>query len=138
MNPGFTSNNGGVVISMTNFNSVSVSEDQKTVEVGAGLTWSKVYQELDPLNLAVTGGRIPSVGVSGLLLGGGLSFHRGTKGVSCNGVVEYEVHGQMRVFGIAYTDFNQGRPRRLNYRESQCYSEKRSLLGSKRRRSELR
>ena len=84
---------------MTNFNRVSVSEEQTTVDVGAGLTRSKVYQELDPLILAVTGGRIPSVGVSGLLLRGGLSFHRGTKGLSCNGVVEYEVHGQMGVFG---------------------------------------
>jgi len=90
-NPGFTSNHGGVVISMANFNDVSVSEDRKTADIGAGLTWSKVYQELDAMNLAVTGGRMPSVGVPGLLLGGGLSFHRGTKGLTCNGVVEYEV-----------------------------------------------
>ncbi|KAJ5637407.1 FAD-bindingtype 2 [Penicillium lividum] len=90
-NPGFTSNDEGVVVSMKNFNSVTVSEDRSTAEIGAGLTWSQVYGDLDAHGLAVTGGRVPEVGVSGLLLGGGLSFQKGKYGLSCNGVVEHEV-----------------------------------------------
>ncbi|KAJ5698965.1 FAD-binding type 2 [Penicillium macrosclerotiorum] len=90
-NPGFTSNEDGVVISMKNFKAVTVSEDQSKAEIGAGLTWLEVYRELEPHGVAVTGGRVPSVGVPGLLLGGGLSFQKGKYGLSCNGVVEYEI-----------------------------------------------
>lgn len=91
-NPGFTSNEGGVVISMKNFNAVTVSQDRSTADIGAGLTWLEVYRDLEPYGLAVTGGRVPSVGVPGLLLGGGLSFQKGKYGLSCNGIVEYEVN----------------------------------------------
>ncbi|KAJ5805940.1 FAD-binding type 2 [Penicillium pulvis] len=90
-NPGFNSNEGGVVISMKCFNAVTVSQDRSTADIGAGLTWLEVYRDLEPYGLAVTGGRVPSVGVPGLLLGGGLSFQKGKYGLSCNGIVEYEV-----------------------------------------------
>lgn len=104
-NPGFTSNDGGVVISMKNFNSVTVSEDRSTANIGAGLTWSQVYRDLDAKGLGVTGGRVPEVGVPGLLLGGGLSFHKGKYGLSCNGIVEYEVRGLQKAPTIPMTDY---------------------------------
>ncbi|KAF8866921.1 6-hydroxy-D-nicotine oxidase [Acephala macrosclerotiorum] len=90
-NPGFTSNNGGVVVSLEKFKSITVSEDKSTASLGAGLTWLEAYKALDPLGLTVTGGRVPSVGVPGLLLGGGLSFQNSEHGFSCTGVVDYEV-----------------------------------------------
>jgi len=37
-NPGFTSNNGGVVISLSNLNKITLSEDKSTAKIGAGLT----------------------------------------------------------------------------------------------------
>ncbi|RDW77834.1 hypothetical protein BP6252_05887 [Coleophoma cylindrospora] len=89
--PGFNSNDGGVVISMSRFTQCTLSEDKKLVDVGLGLTWLDVYRALDPFGLAVTGGRVPSVGVPGLLLGGGLSFQNSEHGLSCMGVVNYEV-----------------------------------------------
>jgi FAD/FMN-containing dehydrogenase len=61
----------GVQISMTRFNETKVSFDAATVEVGAGLTWDRVYAVLESYNLTVVGGRIPGVGVAGLTLGGG-------------------------------------------------------------------
>jgi len=90
-NPGFTSNDGGVVISMCNMKTIALSEDKSTAKIGSGLTWLEVYKELDPHGLTVTGGRIPSVGVPGLLLGGGLSFQNSELGFSCAGVVDYEI-----------------------------------------------
>lgn len=93
-NPGSNSNEGGLLISTKNFVTVDVSEDSSTVTFGAGLTWLQVYEALEPYGLAVTGGRVPSVGVAGLLLGGGLSFQSSEYGLSCNGVVEYEVRIQ--------------------------------------------
>jgi hypothetical protein len=90
-NPGFTSNDGGVVISMSRFTQLVVSEDKSTVDVGLGLRWLDVYKGLDPYGITVAGGRVPPVGVPGLLLGGGLSFQNSEYGLGCTNVVEYEV-----------------------------------------------
>lgn len=90
-NPGFTSNNGGVVISMVKFSQCKISEDKQTVEIGTGLRWLDVYKALEEHDVAVTGGRVPHVGVPGLLLGGGLSFQNSRHGFSCMGVRNYEV-----------------------------------------------
>ena len=56
---------------MTRFNHIVISKDSQTVEVGAGLTWGDVYAYLVPKGFNVVGGRINSVGVAGLTLGGG-------------------------------------------------------------------
>lgn len=80
-----------MVISMGKFTELSVSEDGKTADVGFGLTWLDVYRGLEKYGATVTGGRVPTVGVGGLLLGGGLSFQNSEYGLSCMGVVEYEV-----------------------------------------------
>jgi hypothetical protein len=42
-NPGFTSNNGGVVINLSNLNKITLSENKSTARLGAGLTWLDVY-----------------------------------------------------------------------------------------------
>ncbi|KXG49321.1 FAD-binding, type 2 [Penicillium griseofulvum] len=93
-NPGFTSNNGGMVLLMKRFNTVSLSEDRLTADIGVGQTWFDVYKALEKYGLTVTGGRQPSVGVAGLLLGGGLAFQNSERGLSSHGVVEYEVNGE--------------------------------------------
>jgi FAD/FMN-containing dehydrogenase len=90
-NPGFQSNNDGVVIALQEFRQLELSADEKTADVGVGLRWLEVYKRLDPFGLAVTGGRVPDVGVPGLVLGGGLSFQNGERGLACMGVTEYEV-----------------------------------------------
>ena len=90
-NPGFTSNDGGVVISLCHLKGITIAGDKKTATIGAGLNWLEVYKELHEHDLTVTGGRVPSVGVPGLLLGGGLSFQNSEHGFSCMGVVNYEV-----------------------------------------------
>ena len=56
---------------MARFNQVTVDEIDRTVEVGAGLTWDTVYRELDGKGLNVVGGRVSGVGVARFALGGG-------------------------------------------------------------------
>jgi hypothetical protein len=80
-----------VVISLSNFRDIRVSADKSTANIGLGLTWLEVYKALDEHGIAVTGGRMPQVGVPGLLLGGGLSFQNSEHGFSCSGVINYEV-----------------------------------------------
>lgn len=67
---GSSSADGGVTIDMGAMNEVSVNDDKSVAHVGPGAKWADVYETLDPLQVAVVGGRVASVGVAGLLLGG--------------------------------------------------------------------
>lgn len=82
---------GGVTVDLVHLNAVSVSHDRGTVSVGPGNRWIDVSQTLDPMGLAVVGGRAADVGVSGLLLGGGISYFSGVYGWACDNVRSYEI-----------------------------------------------
>ena len=56
---------------MTRFNSIELNNVTGTVDTGSSVTWDQVYAALDSTGLNIIGGRIPTVGVSGLTLGGG-------------------------------------------------------------------
>ena len=56
---------------MTRFRDIVLNEEEGTVEIGAGLTWTDVFSYLVPKGLNVVGGRFNGVGVGGFILGGG-------------------------------------------------------------------
>jgi FAD/FMN-containing dehydrogenase len=56
---------------MARFRDIVLNEEEGTVEIGAGLTWTEVYSYLVPKGLNVVGGRVDGVGVGGFTLGGG-------------------------------------------------------------------
>jgi FAD/FMN-containing dehydrogenase len=60
----------GVTIDLSRLDQVLVSKDRSTVTIGPGNRWRRVYEELAPQGLVVAGGRVATVGVSGLILGG--------------------------------------------------------------------
>lgn len=60
----------GITIDLSSMKAVNVAADHSSVSVGAGARWEDVYNNLEPLGLAVAGGRAAPVGVSGLTLGG--------------------------------------------------------------------
>jgi FAD/FMN-containing dehydrogenase len=62
---------GGITISFENMNKITLSKDKKTVSFQPGNTWLKVYDTLQKDNVTIIGGRVASVGVGGLTLGGG-------------------------------------------------------------------
>lgn len=80
----------GVLLSTSNLTALAVFDDKATVSVGAGHRWRDVYSYLQPYGLAVVGGRIGGVGVSGLLLGGGISFYSNQYGFAADNVVRYQ------------------------------------------------
>ncbi|TQN64703.1 Bifunctional solanapyrone synthase [Colletotrichum shisoi] len=80
----------GVLLSTSNLTTLALSGDKSTVSVGAGLRWRDVYFYLSPSGLAAIGGRIGGVGVSGLLLGGGISFYSNQYGFAADNVVRYQ------------------------------------------------
>lgn len=56
-NFGFSST-GGVLISMTNNNSTTVSSNLQTAIISPGSTWAKTVADLEQYNVAVVGGRV--------------------------------------------------------------------------------
>lgn len=81
----------GVTIDLSRLNQVKISGDRQTVAIGPGNRWGDVYTKLDANNLATTGGRVASVGVGGLLTGGGISFFTPRYGLACDNVKNFEV-----------------------------------------------
>jgi hypothetical protein len=88
---GASSIKGGVVLDLSLFKQVSPAKDGRSVVIGAGCKWIDVYSALEKEGLAVAGGRNSAVGVSGLTLGGGLSFFSPQYGFVCDNVLEYEI-----------------------------------------------
>lgn len=83
--------NNGVTIDLSNLNQIVVSDDQSTVSVGPGSRFGALYDELGFKDLTVVAGRDSQVGVGGLILGGGISFHSPRFGYACDNVMNYEV-----------------------------------------------
>lgn len=81
----------GVVLDLSNFSEIYLSEDRKTATIGTGARWGEVYETLAVDGVCVVGGRDRHVGVGGLTLGGGLSFYSSHYGMVCNNIDTYEV-----------------------------------------------
>ncbi|GFF89615.1 FAD binding domain protein [Aspergillus lentulus] len=89
--PGGASAKGGVLIDLSLFREVTVSDDRQNVALGAGVRWAEASRVLDEKGLAVVGGRSSDVGVAGYTLGGGISFFTPRFGLACSNVLTYEV-----------------------------------------------
>jgi FAD/FMN-containing dehydrogenase len=91
-NPGWSSiGEPGILIDLQKLNAISVSADKKVATIGPGQRWGEVYKTLDPYELSVVGGRIPQVGVGGLILGGGFFHFSGKYGLAADNVKNFEV-----------------------------------------------
>jgi FAD/FMN-containing dehydrogenase len=93
--PGYANTIGGVLIALTDLNTIQLSADKSSVSVGPGRRWEEVYAYLEPSGLVVLGGRVGIVGVPGLLLGGGISFYSNQHGFASDNVIAYEVRSLM-------------------------------------------
>jgi FAD/FMN-containing dehydrogenase len=89
---GLSTNEGGVVIDLTHFNTVEVLDaDQGLVRIGAGAKWGTVAQTLAGHGLALSSGDTSSVGVGGLTLGGGIGWLVRKYGLTIDSVVGAEI-----------------------------------------------
>ena len=57
-NVGWSSVDGGVLISFSKLATTTYFPDSQTVDIGPGARWGSVMTALDPYNVAVVGGRI--------------------------------------------------------------------------------
>ncbi len=91
------SSTSGLIVDVTRMAGVSVSGS--TATVGAGTRLIDFYNGLDAHGRAVPGGSCPTVGISGLTLGGGIGVVGRAYGLTCDNVTSLQIvtaDGQVR------------------------------------------
>ena len=89
---GFGTNDGGVVIDLSNLANVEIIEKERhLVRIGGGATWGQVAAVLAPHGLAISSGDTKSVGVGGLTLTGGIGWKVRKHGLALDNVATAEV-----------------------------------------------
>lgn len=81
----------GLLLNLKNMNRVEFDRRRGTVRVGPGARNIDVAAALMPYGVTTPSGRCPTVGISGLTLGGGLGFTARKFGLFCDGMVSTEV-----------------------------------------------
>lgn len=61
---------GGITIDLSRMKDIVISDDRKSVTVGSGCRFGDIYSTLEAHGLGCVGGRVSSVGVGGLTMGG--------------------------------------------------------------------
>ncbi|KAF2715752.1 FAD binding domain-containing protein [Pleomassaria siparia CBS 279.74] len=81
----------GITIDLQHLNATTYDAATKLASIGPGARWRSVYHTLESLGVMVIGGRDASVGVGGLITGGGISYYSYRYGLACDNVVNFEV-----------------------------------------------
>lgn len=78
-------------MALTNFNTNVIAADKKSIQSGAGQSWYNIYSALEPYGLYAIGGRLKTIGVGGLTLGGGINYFAVKYGFTMDTVIAYEI-----------------------------------------------
>jgi FAD/FMN-containing dehydrogenase len=75
---------GGLMIDLSPMRGIRVQPQRAIARAEAGCTWRDFDAETQAFGLATTGGIIPTTGIAGLTLGGGLGWLMRKHGLSCD------------------------------------------------------
>ena len=81
----------GLVIDVTSMSGIEVSADASTATIGAGAVLIDIYTALAARGVTIPGGTCPSVGITGLTLGGGHGEVSRAFGLTCDALVSLEI-----------------------------------------------
>jgi len=81
----------GIVIDTTLLNAIEIDPAARTARVGGGVLTHELVSAASLHNLACVQGECPTVGVSGLTLGGGLGWLSGRHGAACDNLLAAEL-----------------------------------------------
>jgi len=85
------STNRGLVCDVRRLNAVALAPDRRSVTVGAGVLAIDLVTTLAAHGLAVPTGSCPTVGISGLALGGGVGFAARAFGATCDNILAVRI-----------------------------------------------
>ncbi|KAI0877775.1 hypothetical protein GGS24DRAFT_487628 [Hypoxylon argillaceum] len=91
---GSSTTDTGILLDMANMNAVKLDMENEIMTVQGGALWGNAYKPLINARLngwCVNGGRCPTVGVSGFLLGGGIGPFSRSLGMGCDTVTEISI-----------------------------------------------
>jgi FAD/FMN-containing dehydrogenase len=88
---GLSSTEGGVLIDLSPMRAVDVDVERRLARVEPGATWHDFDAATGAHALATTGGLIPSTGVAGLTLGGGIGWLMRRFGLACDNLIAADV-----------------------------------------------
>jgi len=88
---GFSSSDGGVVIDLSDMNTVTVDPQHRRATAQGGATWADFDNETQAFGLAVTGGLVSTTGIGGFTLGGGIGWLLRRHGLTCDSLVAADV-----------------------------------------------
>ncbi len=81
----------GLVIDLSAMKRVRVDPANRTARAEGGTTWGHFDHETQAFGLATTGGIVPSTGIAGLTLGGGIGYLNRKHGLACDNLLTAEV-----------------------------------------------
>jgi FAD/FMN-containing dehydrogenase len=96
---GLATNDGGIVIDLSEMRAVLVDPANRTAYAQGGATWGDIDRETQMFGLAAPGGLVSTTGIGGLTLQGGLGWLRRKYGASVDNVKSVEIvtaDGQVR------------------------------------------
>ena len=88
---GYSTGNDVVVIDVSLMNGISIDEENECVTIEGGVRNRALYEAVCALGYPFPGGGCPTVGVAGLVLGGGWGYSARMLGLSCDSLLEVEM-----------------------------------------------
>ncbi|MDQ2943552.1 MAG: FAD-binding oxidoreductase [Candidatus Dormibacteraeota bacterium] len=81
----------GIVIDLSQMKRIEVDQLNRTARAEGGVLWGELDAESQRVGLATTGGLVPSTGIAGFTLGGGLGHLMRSYGLACDNLLSAEV-----------------------------------------------
>ncbi len=88
---GYSTCDGGLVLDMSGFRSMTIAPDKTHARLGGGMLCGAVEIETAKAEVATVLGQCPSVGVGGFLLGGGVGPLMSKYGLGCDNILAAEL-----------------------------------------------
>ncbi|WP_411170274.1 FAD-binding protein [Clostridium sp. MB05] len=88
---GYSTGNDVAVIDISRINKIYIDEKEEIVKIGGGVRNREIYEALGSRGYAFPGGGCPTVGVPGLILGGGWGYSSRFLGLACDSLIEAEL-----------------------------------------------
>ena len=87
----YSTADNAIVIDVSRLEAFTIAADRKSAEIGAGTPLIEVYETLFDYGVTIPGGSCPTVGITGLVLGGGFGLLSRLLGITADSLLGVEM-----------------------------------------------